>query len=63
MGELLAFLRLAREIREVVLEIGKLIDAGRAEEAAEAARAASHGRAAGKAAYEASRRAGKVARQ
>jgi hypothetical protein len=60
MGELLALLSLAREVRAILVEVGRLIEAGRAEEAAELARVRAHGYAAGKAAYEASKRAGKA---
>ena len=59
MGELIAFLRLAQEVRKIVVEIGKLLSEGKAEEAAEVARIRGQGMAAGKAAYEASKRAGK----
>jgi len=59
MGELLAILSLAKEVRLILIEVGRMIEAGRAEEAAEIVRVRAHGLAAGRAAYEASRNAGK----
>lgn len=60
MAEILAILSLAKEVRAIVLEIGKLIEAGKAEEAAEVARVRAHGYAAGRAAWIASKNAGKA---
>jgi hypothetical protein len=60
MGELLAFLSIAKEVRLILIEVGRLIEAGQAEEAAEVARARAHGLAAGRAAYNASKSAGKA---
>jgi hypothetical protein len=59
MTELLAFLRLVPELRKLLVAIGDLINAGRHEEAAEAVRAYRLGTAAGRAAYEASKAAGR----
>ena len=63
MGELIALLRMAREVRLILVEVGRLIEAGQAEEAGKVAAARAHGLAAGKAAHKASKTAGKAIRR
>lgn len=60
MSEFFLFLRMLPEIRKLLIEVGKLIEAGRTEEAAAIVLSYRLGTAAGRAAYEASRNAGRA---
>lgn len=59
MSEILAFLRLAPELRKLLVAVGDLIEAGKEEDAATVILDYRRGTAAGRAAYEASKNAGK----
>jgi hypothetical protein len=59
MSELLAFVSLAREIRLLLIEVGKLLASGERERAADIVRNVELSKAAGKAGWLASKNAGK----